>query len=119
MVTISITVGALLGLSILGYFTYDFRKKALDWQVKFESTRQFADEAAVRILKLEKDNLQLAEQVIAYHGKIVKLEEQRDAANKAVNKPVANATQTPPTMKPNNGNKKRGPKPRNNKTNSN
>ena len=108
MLTITITVGALLGFSVLGYFTYDFRKKALDWQVKFESTKQFADDAAKRILKLEKDNLQLAEQVLDYHGKIMKLESTQT-------KPVTEVAKVAPTMKPNNGNKNRGPKPRSNK----
>lgn len=113
MITVTITIGAILGFSALGYFTYDWRKKALDFKVKFESTKEFADASARHILKLENKNAELASKVVELKNKNVMLESAATVA-KASEKPANNA----PTMKPqNNGNgnpgKKRGPKPRN------
>lgn len=60
MITITFAIGAFLGLSILGYFTYDYRNKAQIFQAKFESTKDFANEAASRILELENSKKELA-----------------------------------------------------------
>jgi hypothetical protein len=60
---LTLTIASLVGCSVLGYYTAKYRKQAIDTKVKYEASVQFTNEAAARILKLESDNISLAETV--------------------------------------------------------
>jgi uncharacterized membrane-anchored protein YhcB (DUF1043 family) len=115
MITITFSIAAILGMSALGYFTYDWRKKALDFKVKFEATKDFADKAAVQILKHEAKTAELSTKIVELKNKNVSLEATiaKAAAPKMnANKPVQNQITDAVTSAP--AKKRRGRKPRNN-----
>ena len=63
MIIVTITVGAILTLSVLGYFVNHYREEARNSQAKYLATKQFADNAAARILRLESDNKAMASHI--------------------------------------------------------
>jgi len=74
MVTITITVAALVATSILGYLMYQYKNQAESYKVKFNTIKEFADKAGSQILKLEGTNKELTNQVVMMRGKIELLE---------------------------------------------
>lgn len=60
MLLVTITVASILIIGGLSYCAHFYAKKAQDAQVKYESIRQFADDAGSQILKLQKDNSDLS-----------------------------------------------------------
>lgn len=99
---LTLTIASLVGCSILGYYTTRYRKQAIEAKIKYESTKNFSDEAAARILKLEYDNASLAETVRSLKSNLT-LAEARNQTNKSV-------TVAAPTMKA--APAKRGRKPK-------
>ena len=63
MIIVTITVGAILTLSVLGYFVNHYREEARNSQAKYLATKQFADNAAARIIRLESDNKAMASHI--------------------------------------------------------
>ena len=60
MLLVTITVASILIIGGLSYCAHFYAKKAQDAQIKYESIRQFADDSALQILKLQKDNVDLS-----------------------------------------------------------
>jgi len=118
MITITFSIAAILGMSALGYFTYDWRKKALDFKVKFEATKDFADKAAVQILKHEAKTAELSTKIVELKNKNISLEATIAKANGApkmnanANKPVQSQI-TDAVTAANPAKKRRGRKPHN------
>lgn len=63
MITVTILVASLLANGVFAYYVFDYKNQAKDTQIKFESTRTFADEAGQKIIKLEQEKQNLANQV--------------------------------------------------------
>ena len=89
MITVTITVAALAATSILGYFIYRYKNEAETYKVKFQSTKEFADKAGSRILKLEATNTDLSNHIILMRGKMDILESKQGA--KVTNTNVGNS----------------------------
>lgn len=79
MVTITITVAALVATSILGYLMYQYKNQAESYKVKFNTIKEFADKAGSQILKLEHTNKDLTNQIVLMRGKIELLETKKGA----------------------------------------
>lgn len=79
MVTITITVAALVATSILGYLMYQYKNQAESYKVKFNTIKEFADKAGSQILKLEHTNKDLTNQIVLMRGKIELLENRKGA----------------------------------------
>ena len=60
MLLVTITIAAFLAIGGLSYSAYTYARKAKDAQIKYESIMQFADDSALQILKLQKDNSDLS-----------------------------------------------------------
>lgn len=63
MITVTILVASLLANGVLAFYVFDYKDKTKDAQIKFESTKTFADEAGQKIIKLEQDKQNLANQL--------------------------------------------------------
>jgi hypothetical protein len=63
MIGVTVLVASFLANGILAKYVIEFKNKAKDAQIKFESTKVFADEAGQKIIKLEQDKQNLANQV--------------------------------------------------------
>lgn len=104
MLTVTITIAAFLGLSVVSYFANEYRKSAADYKAKFESTKEFADEAAKSILKLEQRNKDFSNTIVMLKAEIATM--QAAKATKTVEPQITDAV----TSNKSTG-KKRGPKP--------
>lgn len=93
MILKTITVLTFLILFALCYCVYYWRKKALDFKIKYFSTRTFADESAkqilnlqenIRMLNVEKDDLALT--LIKHLDNTYKVEEEECKEKNKVSK---------------------------------
>lgn len=109
MLTVTITIAAFLGLSVVSYFANEYRKSAADYQAKFESTKQFADEAGKTILKLEQRNKDFSNTIVMLKAEVAAL--QVSKAAKEVSKQPVNDQITDAVTNNKPAGKKRGPKP--------
>jgi len=113
MLTVTISIGALLAVGVLAYFNYENKKQAADYKAKFESTRDFAEESAKTILKLEQRGKDLSSSIVMLKAEVAALQAtkvvKQETANKPVNPQITDAV-TANTPNKTNG-KKRGPKP--------
>lgn len=64
MLMITISIAALATLSVITFNYLANKKKALDLLAKYNSIKEYADNAAKHILKLEEDNSNLSASVI-------------------------------------------------------
>ena len=64
MLVITISVLSFVGFCVLGYYVNDFRKKAIDCKIKYNSTKDFAEIAAKRILELEAIKSEMSAKII-------------------------------------------------------
>jgi len=64
MLMITISIAALATLSVVTFNYLANKKKALDLLAKYNSIKEYADNAAKHILKLEEDNSNLSASVI-------------------------------------------------------
>lgn len=100
MITVTLLVVSLLANGILAYLLRESKSQWKDANAKFVSTKMFADDAAVKISKLEQENKSLSNTVVLLK-----------ASAEVATKQNSNGQQ-PRTNKPF---KKRGPKgPKNN-----
>jgi len=105
---ITITIASLVTLSIGAFKFYANKKAALDSLIKYKTTRDYADQAAKHILKLEEDNASLA-------TTIVKLKSQYQSVNdlltaeKRKNSDVINKEATVSTTTTENGTRRGRP----------
>lgn len=106
MVTVTITVAAFVALSVATYLTLEARKQAADYKAKFESTKEFADEAAKTILKLEQSRKDLSNTIVLMKSEIAAMQISKEPVAKEVKPQVTDAVTS---KKP--AGKKRGPKP--------
>jgi hypothetical protein len=105
MLTASISILALIGLSILGYVAYNYRKLAIDNHLKFITTREFAESASKEILDLKSNISSMAQAITEYtilnlelQAKLNKLTPKAKQPKQA--KPTNGKNNTPlPTMK--------------------
>jgi hypothetical protein len=70
MVTITITVAALVATSVLGYLTYHYKNEAENSKVKYNSIKEFADRAGSQILKYEATSKELTNTIILLRSKL-------------------------------------------------
>ena len=70
MVTFTITVAALVATSILGYLMYKYKNEAESSKIKFNATKEFADVAASKIIKLEATLKEATNTIILLRSKI-------------------------------------------------
>jgi hypothetical protein len=110
MLTVTISIAAILAVGTLAYFNNDYRKAAADYKAKFESTRDFAEESAKSILKSEQRAKELSNTIVMLKAEVAALQAakvvQREASKPTVNPQITDAV----TANKTNG-KKRGPKP--------
>lgn len=93
MLSVTITVAALLAVSYLGYLTYEYKNAHLDSQAKYEASKKFADSAAKRILDLESNRAEMSKEIVKLVNELetfkkVQLEKEaeREAKRKAAKK---------------------------------
>ncbi len=84
MLIVTITAAALLSTAYLGYLTFKYRTEALDNQVKFDASKEFADAAAKRILELETSKSELAVQVVKLSNTVNDYKIREENAKKVV-----------------------------------
>ena len=83
MLTASISIFALIGLSILGYVAYSYRKLAIDNHLKFISTREFAESVSKEVLELRVANESLKSSIASItHSNMECLDTNRNLRDK-------------------------------------
>jgi hypothetical protein len=121
MIIVTISVAALISLSVVGYIAYSNKNKAQSMQAKFESIKQFADDSAKRILALENDKVELSSSVVSLQNERLKLEQSnkdlREYVKKAIDK--AEPKQAPASNQNKPANTNKGQKPKGPKKNPN
>jgi len=89
MIVVTITIG--LVACILGFIAYDNHKKAIDANVKFENIKDFADKSGKRILDLEKDKAEIANQLVLSEAKLEVINQSASSRSKTE---IANSPQS-------------------------
>lgn len=89
MIATIITIAALIAASVTGYLAYTYKNEAADSNAKFQSTKEFAESSASKIVRLEADNKSMA-------NKIILLTHELEAA-KRVEAPKATKTTKKPS----------------------
>ncbi len=92
MLFITISVLSFIGFCILGFCVYDYRNKAIDCKIKYNSTKDFAENAAKKILELEAVKSEMAAKLIEKDRIITKYE----AGKEEVKKAMKSIASTPP-----------------------
>lgn len=79
MLMITITIASLVALSIVAYKSYVNKEKALDLKAKYNSIKDYVDDASRRILTLEDDKANLAATIITLKSNIQSVTDQLTA----------------------------------------
>ena len=90
MLSITISVISFIGFCSLGYYAYDNRSKAIDCKIKYNSTKDFAENAAKKILELEAVKSEMAAKLIEKDRIITKYQAGEEEVKKAMKSIASN-----------------------------
>ena len=108
MLMITITIAALATLSVITFNYLANKKKATDLLIKYNTVKEYADNAAKHILKLEEDNSNLSAFVIKLKSQCQSVNDLL-TAEKRKNLDVVNKETTVSTTKTENGTRRGRP----------
>lgn len=92
MLVLSISILSFIGFCVLGFYCHYYRNKAIECSIKYNSTKDFAENAAKKILELEAVKSEMSATIVENNRIIGKYKAGEEEIQKAL-KDISN----PPT----------------------